>query len=89
MVLLSAAVVLLFGGIYIAASTVHRMRQGQWLYRAGPFEAHLSQETREEMGDAGDILELYAEAAEENERLVALLAERDRLLEALQDRNRG
>jgi hypothetical protein len=85
-VLLSAAVVPLFGGIYIAASTVYRMRHGQWLYRAGPFEAHMSQEAKEEIGGVGNILDFYVEVSEENKRLVALLAERDHQLEALRGR---
>ncbi len=86
-VLLSAAVVLLFGGIYIAASTVHRMRHGQWLYRAGPFEAHLPEAASEEMTGIGDNLRPYLETAEENRRLLALLAKRDQQLEkALQDK---
>jgi hypothetical protein len=82
-VLLSAAVVLLFGGLYIAASTVHRMRHGQWLHRAGPFEAHLAEEAEEELEDVDMILELYAEAVEENEGLATRLAERDQQLEEL------
>ncbi len=88
-VLLSAAIVLLFGGIYIAASTVHRMRHRQWLYRAGPFEAHLPSEAKEEIGDVGDLLRFCAEAAEENERLIVLLAERDQLIEVLERQEEG
>ncbi len=36
--LVSAAVVLAVGGVFIIASTVVRMRKGDWLKRAGPFE---------------------------------------------------
>lgn len=36
--LLSAAVVLAVGGVFIVGSTVMRMRNGDWLKRAGPFE---------------------------------------------------
>jgi hypothetical protein len=82
-VLLSAAVVLLFGGIYIAASTVHRMRRGQWLYRAGPFEAQLPEDAAEETEDVGNILESYVKVAKEKERLAGLLAKRDQQLERL------
>jgi hypothetical protein len=84
-VLLSAAVVLLFGGIYIAASTVHRLGHGQWLYRAGPFEAHLPKEAAKETGDLGYTLESSLKVAEERDRLVALLAKRDQQLEKLSE----
>ena len=40
-VLLSIAIVLQFGSIYVATSVVVRMRRRQWLRRAGPFESHL------------------------------------------------
>lgn len=36
--LISAAGVLAVGGVFIVASTVVRMRTGDWLKRAGPFE---------------------------------------------------
>lgn len=36
--LLSAAFVLAVGGVFIVGSTVMRMRNGDWLKRAGPFE---------------------------------------------------
>jgi hypothetical protein len=36
--LVSAAGVLAFGGIFIVVSIGNRMRNGEWLRRAGPFE---------------------------------------------------
>lgn len=38
LLLLSTAVVLAVGGVFIVGSTITRMRQGDWLKRAGPFE---------------------------------------------------
>ncbi len=38
LLLVSGAFVLAVGGVYIVASTVARMRNGDWLKRAGPFE---------------------------------------------------
>lgn len=39
LLLMFATVVLAVGGTYIVASAVARMRNGDWLRRAGPFEA--------------------------------------------------
>jgi hypothetical protein len=38
LLLVSAAAVLAFGGVFIALSTAIRMKNGEWLRRAGPFE---------------------------------------------------
>jgi len=38
LLLVSAAFVLAVGGVFIVLSTVIRMRNGDWLRRAGPFE---------------------------------------------------
>ncbi len=38
LLLVSAAVVLAVGGIYIVASTIRRMANREWLRKAGPFE---------------------------------------------------
>lgn len=38
LLLVSAAAVLAFGGVFVVASTVVRMKNGNWLRRAGPFE---------------------------------------------------
>jgi hypothetical protein len=86
-VILSAAVVLLFGGLYLAISILYRMRHGQWLRRAGPFEAHLAEE-----GEAGleeesaALIEGLTEVSRENELLIAELGERDRQLRELESR---
>jgi hypothetical protein len=82
-VVLSAAAVLLFGGLYIAASILYRMRHGQWLQRAGPFEAHLAEEGEGRAEERGALRELYTEAVKENDALTAELANRDRQLKAL------
>lgn len=38
LLLVSAAAVLAFGGLFIAVSTGIRMKNGEWLRKAGPFE---------------------------------------------------
>jgi len=81
-VLLSLAIVLLFGSIYVAASSVVRIRRGQWLRRAGPFESHLD-EAKEELDELDPLLDLYTESIDENAELAARLAERDQQLEQL------
>jgi hypothetical protein len=47
LLLVSAAVVLAFGGIFIVISIGMRMQNGEWLRRAGPFE--ISETTLSEM----------------------------------------
>jgi hypothetical protein len=42
LVVFSAALVLLLGSTYVAASMVVRIKRGQWLRRAGPFESELA-----------------------------------------------
>ncbi len=84
-VVLSAAAVLLFGGLYIAVSILYRMRHGQWLHRAGPFEAHLTEEAEDGLEDEGPLLERCTAAVEENAILRAKLAEGDRQLKELID----
>lgn len=81
-VLLSLAIVLLFGSIYVAASSVVRIRRGQWLRRAGPFESHLD-EAKEELDELDPLLDLYTDSVEENAELATRLAERDQQLEEL------
>lgn len=81
-VLLSLAIVLLFGSIYAAASAVVRMQRRQWLRRAGPFESHLD-EAKEELDELDPMLELYGESIQENEELANRLGERDQELEQL------
>lgn len=82
-VILSAAIVLLFGGLYIAASILYRIRHGQWLRRAGPFEAHLAEAGEEGLESEQALQKRYGETVEENEVLIAELAERDEQLEQL------
>jgi exonuclease VII small subunit len=85
-VLLSVAIVLLFGSIYVAASSVVRIKRGQWLRRAGPFEANLAEaeEAEEELESVEDmLLDLYSDAIEENEELSERLQERDEQMEQL------
>lgn len=48
MLLMSAAAVLAFGGIFIVASIGIRMKNGEWLRRAGPFEISVDPLSRAE-----------------------------------------
>jgi hypothetical protein len=48
MLLISAAAVLAFGGIFIVVSIGIRMKNGEWLRRAGPFEISVDPFSRAE-----------------------------------------
>jgi hypothetical protein len=72
LLLVSAAGVLAFGGIFIAASIGVRMKSGEWLRRAGPFE--ISEEPLRQTRDGADFwrraaLRSQEEAADLQERL--------------------
>lgn len=84
-VILSAAAILLLAALYIAISIVYRMRHGQWLHRAGPFEAHLAERGEGAVDNRGAARELFAAAIAENSALRAKVAERDRQLKELAD----
>lgn len=58
LLLVSAAFVLALGGVFIVVSTVIRMRNGEWLKRAGPFEISETVVT-----DLEDEIELWRKAA--------------------------
>lgn len=72
LLLVSAAVVLAFGGFFIVVSIGIRMKNGEWLRRAGPFE--ISETTLSEIEGQRDrwriaaLLE-HAEVVELTERL--------------------
>lgn len=81
--LLVVAAVLAFGGVFIVASTVIRMKNGEWLRRAGPFE--VSETAADRM--AGQV-ELWRETAlaereEEVGELTELLDQSDELIAQL------
>jgi hypothetical protein len=71
LLLVSAAVVLAFGGLFIVISTAIRMKNGEWLRRAGPFE--ISEITMKEIEGQLDRWHTAALAGEEE---VADLTER-------------
>jgi hypothetical protein len=79
LVVFSAALVLLLGAIYMAASTIVRIKRGQWLRRAGPFESELS-EAQQGLSEVAALLDELNEAWEANEDLSRRLEERDRQL---------
>jgi len=58
LLLVSAAFVLAVGGVFIVMSTVIRMRNGDWLRRAGPFEV-----TETALGELRDQVLLWRSAA--------------------------
>jgi hypothetical protein len=82
LLLVSAAAVLAFGGVFIVISMVIRMKNGDWLRRAGPFE--VSETAASEI--EGQI-EFWRQAAlagqEEVEELTERLDESDELIEQL------
>jgi hypothetical protein len=88
LLLVSAAFVLAVGGIFIVVSTVMRMKNGEWLRRAGPFE--ISEVSVEDMQGQIEFWRQKALArrseAEDTQRL---LDRSDRLIEYLFDRLGG
>lgn len=80
--LVSAAVVLAVGGVFIIASTVVRMQKGDWLKRAGPFEVSEMAVTELE-----DQIEFWRSTALDGQDEIAELRERlgasDDLIEQL------
>jgi hypothetical protein len=75
--LVSAAVVLAVGGVFIIASTVVRMRKGDWLKRAGPFEV-----SEMALSEIEDQIEFWRNTALTGQDEIAELRER---LEASDD----
>jgi hypothetical protein len=68
LLLMSAAAVLAFGGLFIVASIGMRMKNGEWLRRAGPFE--ISETTLSEMEGQRDRWRIAALL--EHEKVVEL-----------------
>lgn len=84
--LLVAAVVLLVALVYIGSSVVARLARGEWLRRAGPFEANLK-EAAEGLDEADDFFDEWLEATNEKEELLEVLEQRDDAIrELLADR---
>lgn len=82
LLLISTAAVLAFGGVFIVASTAIRMKNGEWLRRAGPFE--ISEGTASEMeGQAGFWREAALAGEEEVAELNEQLDESDEMIEQL------
>lgn len=83
LLLVSAAVVLAMGGVYIVISMGIRMANGQWLKRAGPFEIG-----EKEIGAIETEIANWRKAAEageeEVEELTRRLKESDELIEELE-----
>lgn len=84
LLLVSAAAVLAFGGVFIVISIGTRMKNGEWLRRAGPFEI-----SEEPLGKTVDEVDVWRQAALANQEEVASLRERleksDELVENLRD----
>lgn len=70
LLLVSAAGVLAFGGIFIVLSIGMRMKSGEWLRRAGPFE--ISERT---LGQADDQAGFWRRAALTHRQEVEVLRE--------------
>jgi hypothetical protein len=78
LLLVSAAAVLAVGGVFIVVSIGIRMRNGEWLRRAGPFEIGDS-----DLGEAEGETEFWCEAALASEEDATRLRERVRRLEGV------
>jgi hypothetical protein len=82
LLLVSAAAVLAFGGGFIVISTGIRMKNGEWLRRAGPFE--ISETAVSEIEGQVDFWRTAALAGQEEvEELTERLQESDELIEQL------
>jgi hypothetical protein len=83
LLLVSAAAVLAFGGIFIVVSTGIRMKKGEWLRKAGPFEI-----SETAVSEIEGQVEFWRDAALAGQEQVAELTERinesDELIEHLQ-----
>jgi hypothetical protein len=83
LLLVSAAGVLACGGIFIVLSIGIRIKNGEWLRRAGPFEI-----SEGPVGQAEGELEFWRRAAEANEEKTVELRDRlrraDELIQNLQ-----
>jgi hypothetical protein len=66
MLLMSAAGVLTLGGIFIAASIGIRMKNGEWLRRAGPFEI-----SEKKLNRAEDEIDFWRRTALSNQEEIA------------------
>lgn len=83
LLLISAAGVLAFGGVFIVVSIGIRMKNSEWLRRAGPFEIS------ERLIKTRDEVEIWRQAALANQEEVASLREHlersDELVEKLRN----
>ena len=84
LVVLGAALVLLVGAVYVAASTLVRLRRGQWLRRVGPFEAEVVDVERS-FTDVDSLLDALERAWRANEELERRLRVRTEELHAAFD----
>lgn len=84
LVLVSAAFVLAVGGLFIVVSTIVRMKNRDWLRRAGPFEV-----SETAVKDLEDQIEFWRAAAfanqDEIEGLTQRLEESDALIKSLSE----
>lgn len=83
LLLVSAAGVLACGGVFIVLSIGIRMRNGEWLQRAGPFE--ISDGT---LGKTQEEIGFWRRATSESEKEVAILRERLRHFEEFVEKRR-
>jgi hypothetical protein len=68
LLLVSAAAVLAFGGLFIVVSIGNRMRNGEWLRRAGPFEI-----SEGKLAEAEEEIHFWQKEAMANEHEVIAL----------------
>lgn len=84
LLLVSAAAVLAFGGLFIVVSTGIRMKNGEWLRRAGPFEI-----SETAVGEIEGQVNFWRTAAlrreEEVDELTEHMDESDELIACLHD----
>lgn len=84
LLLVAATAVLAFGGVFIVVSTAIRMKNGEWLRRAGPFE--ISEAAVSEIEGQVSFWRTAALAREEEvAELTEHMDESDELIEGLHD----
>jgi hypothetical protein len=82
LVVLGAALVLLLGAVYVTASMVVRVKRGEWLRRAGPFEAELHGPGELARHELRSLVEELDRASRANDELERSLRVRDEQLTA-------
>jgi hypothetical protein len=89
LVLLAFSFILLFGGLYVVGSMIFRMTKGQWLHRAGWFEAEVEDVEGQLERATAPLYQSLQEAWGTNEDLANRLEAASQQIQELQGQNEG